>query len=590
MNFILQRSAEVPPWFLAARFDVGAPGSPGRALAKDLNAVPGVDKFQGEWGNFTVVPVELAGEANTAARRHGFTVLDSRTLSAPAELSLFNSLGKFELFQKPDIERAVDAVGKHQAWLVAYAMGLGKTPVAIEVARRLAVQGLATGHEYCLDDILIVCPAMAREVWLHGNGRDFKDNGFARWWAERYSSEVIRGRTYCRSPFSIRDTGTGPHSLSRWVASTNPFGADSANDRTNQGRVVVVSYGMLRSLLDAVEDPSVPLVFDPRLIILDEAHYISNPKSAWSKACFKAAHEVWPDAKRLALTGTPLANPAEADGLHTVLDWLYPDRFGALKKFKWRYMNHEEAYDSKDNLRGYKYSGFNDEFKEELRLRLSACSSRLTKRDVAHLLPPFSASLVPYDGDRRVRASEFAVSLLQQGHDHIRVACFLHETADALTREVHKAAAKEKVTCSVAQVDGRHTPEARANTMATQRLAHRSITVATIDSTKVAIDLTFQSASVYAELTHKIEAVLQNLGRGHRASSVRGHDVFFLADETGDDLAAATCRKANTLAEIVGAGTEENAIQTTLGSLKTRGVTQEEIDEMLAMCSFGEDE
>jgi len=342
-------------------------------------------------------------------------------------------------------------------------------------------------------------------------------------------------------------------------------------------------------VLEAVGS-SPDLRFNPRAIILDEAHYISNPKSAQSKAVFDAA-EMFPDAARIALTGTPLTNPDDLQGLHTILDWLWPDRFGTLGAFRWRYMNPEEVFSKAGDFKGHTYKGLNETHAPELRARLASCSSRLTKKDVAHLLPPFSAKLLPFDGDRFSYGCDVAVSLLQQGHDHIRVACFHHSAKDSAANQLASGLRKRvaKLGVGVFEVNGDHTAEQRAHTLAQARSSQKSITVATISSTKVAIDLTFQTASVYAELTHKIEEILQNLGRGHRASSQRGHDVFILADENGDSLAQSLYRKATILSDVLSAGTEEQGLIDTLGSLREKGISQSEIDEMLALLKMGDE-
>ena len=580
-------------YLLHGRFDISAPG--GVALKDELKSIPGVKYYINDWNvKSWLVPAEMKEATEKLARKHGFFLnpADSPTgynaPTQPPEVTLFNDLGKFSPFQKPDIERLLQGVRDHQAWLVAYAMGLGKTPVAIESMRHLEVLDWVRGGSQVPAppfDVLIICPAMAREVWLHGNGPEFKDNGFARWWPGRFSRSIHRGREYPVEPFSVTSTDNGPRSLQRWVSQANEAG-DSG-----RGKAVVCSYGILRSLLEALGTSS-HTIFSPRAIILDEAHYISNPKSAQSKAVFDA-REMFPEAYRIALTGTPLTNPDDLAGLHTVLDWLWPERFGTLGAFRWRYMNPEQVYSKAGDFKGHKYQGLNETYAPELRQRLASVASRLTKKDVAHLLPPFACSLVPFDGDRRGSACDLAVSLLQQGHEHVRIACYFHETADALVKALNKSGRGSNRTSlgyEVFQVDGRQTPEVRAATLAQARTSKKSITVATISSTKVAIDLTFQTASVYAELTHKIEEILQNLGRGHRASSVRGHDVFILADESGDALATGLYRKATILADILQAGTEEQALIDTIGTLKEKGMTQEEIDDMLSMVRLGDDE
>ena len=580
------------PYLLHGRFDIGADGAD--ALKDALKSIPGVKFYTNEWNvKSWLIPVEMVPEVLKLARKHGFDHRPQESPLRPPEVTLYNDLGKFSPYQKPDIERLLQGVKECGSWLVAYAMGLGKTPVAIESVRHLLADLMWSGYEVGGStpltptfDILIICPAMAREVWLHGNGPEFKDNGFARWWPARFSREVSRGREYPVEPFSILSSGEGPRGLQRWLAHATQASGDSGNLSPRVGKTLVCSYGILRSVLEAVGSTA-ELKFEPKAIILDEAHYISNPKSAQSKAVFDAA-EMFPDAARIALTGTPLTNPDDLQGLHTILDWLWPDRFGTLGAFRWRYMNPEEVFSKAGDFKGHTYKGLNETHAPELRARLASCSSRLTKKDVAHLLPPFSAKLLPFDGDRFGYGCDVAVSLLQQGHDHVRVACYFHESADKLVKGITKHLGKSS-NVHVAQVDGRQDPEQRAHTLAQARSSQKSITVATISSTKVAIDLTFQTASVYAELTHKIEEILQNLGRGHRASSQRGHDVFILADENGDSLAQSLYRKATILSDVLSAGTEEQGLIDTLGSLREKGISQAEIDEMLALLKMGDD-
>jgi len=598
MSKFIFTSSRVSPHFLHARFDIAAPGA--RALVKDIKQIPGVTFHVSEWDvKSWLVPIELRPAVTTLAHRHGFEVTTQAEIPGlPPHVTLFNALGKFEPFQKPDIETTLARLHHTGAALVAYAMGLGKTPVAIELARQLQNQLRWAGYEIGGGnppvpqfDILIVCPAMAREVWPHGNGPQYKDNGFARWWPDRYKREIHRGREYVIEPYAIRHgKGDGPGYLSRWVSLAGENRGSEAETLGTGGHGVVVSYGVLRNLLDALGDPSnpgsdaVPPAFNPQIIILDEAHYISNPRSQWSKAAF-TARERWPNAKRLALTGTPLMNPSDLASLHTVLDWLWPDRFGTPGSFKFHYMNPEAVFDSKENFRGYKYKGLNEANKEELRVRLLGCAVRLTKRDVAHLLPPFNPNLLPFDGDRFGNGCEKAVSLLREGHDHVRVACYLRQSAKDLAKALTKL-----VDFPVHVIDGSQTPEQRAHTLATARSQEKSVTVATISSTSVAIDLTFQTASVYVELSNNITEVLQNLGRGHRASSQRGHDVFILADESGDDMANMLYRKATVLSDLLSAGTEEAALTETLSQLKEKGLSESEISDMLALISYEEAE
>jgi SWI/SNF-related matrix-associated actin-dependent regulator of chromatin subfamily A-like protein 1 len=130
----------------------------------------------------------------------------------------------------------------------------------------------------------------------------------------------------------------------------------------------------------------IPLVRDSwDLLVLDEAHYIKNRKSARTKT----AHLLAGCAKqKILLTGTPLLNsPQELWSLLHFLasrDWpnfyRFAHRYCAPQKTEW----------------GWDFSGASN--LEELNGRLrSGLMMRRLKRDVLGQLPPFTRALVPLE-------------------------------------------------------------------------------------------------------------------------------------------------------------------------------------------------
>ena len=150
--------------------------------------------------------------------------------------------------------------------LIADDMGLGKTIQAIEVLNR-------SGARKCI----IVCPSSLRLNWLHE----------LREWLDLDLS------------VSVVFSGKSP----------SDFDAD----------ICIVSYDLLPKYTNLIES----IKYD--VAILDEAHYIKNPKAKRTKACKEIRC-----SRKIALTGTPVLNrPVE---LWPILQWLDPATY-PQKKF-----------------------------------------------------------------------------------------------------------------------------------------------------------------------------------------------------------------------------------------------------------------
>lgn len=110
-------------------------------------------------------------------------------------------------------------------------------------------------------------------------------------------------------------------------------------------------------------------LYNPDLIIVDEAHYIKNPTSQRSQAVRLFSSTA---PRIIAMTGTPVLNrPSE---LWALLNLLHPEQFPAYETF----------------IRQYTYDGKRPRNAEELRKTLKNVMIRRLKKDVVKELPPIN--------------------------------------------------------------------------------------------------------------------------------------------------------------------------------------------------------
>lgn len=159
---------------------------------------------------------------------------------------------------------------KYNDVLLADHPGAGKTVQAIK----------ASDYLKC-EKILVVCPASLRENWR----REFK------LWSERELSITC---------------------------------VYKPKDLTNEPNVLIISYDLALKYKTLFKDMS----FD--LLILDEAHYLKNPKSMRTKVCLDT---LWGKAKkRICITGTPLPNGRAVEAW-SLFSKLSPKHFGSQRQF-----------------------------------------------------------------------------------------------------------------------------------------------------------------------------------------------------------------------------------------------------------------
>lgn len=121
----------------------------------------------------------------------------------------------------------------------------------------------------------------------------------------------------------------------------------------------------------------------PKMIILDEAHKIKNPKTASAKAIFKTTKIPY----RLALTGTPAQG--KPYDIYSILKFLFPDDFHGFWKFLEDYFVIEEQtiYVAGRPRTIKTYEKFQPGKEKELQQLLSTFSTQRKRKDVMPWLP-----------------------------------------------------------------------------------------------------------------------------------------------------------------------------------------------------------
>lgn len=582
----LQTARTLQPWEIDARFPYH------EALGNALSKVPGIRRegtgqAQTHGVKRWVIPEDVLPLAVEAARSVGVSVLDHRTPTGNFKDARRCSLALQPWEVSPRFPQQWDAAlaaSMAPAFLVQFSMGLGKTWSAI-TALRLRRSKMP----------VVVCPAMAREVWARE---------IVKWWPDTAAETPLQGQPADapahgatsaaqtlgnRRPLIkvLRDSAISVRGRKR----RNADAADSASladvaalaAADQRGLVIVLSYGLLHTLQPLLDAGALDGV---DAVVCDEIHYLQNPKAQRTQALF-GLRERLPKAWRLGLTGTVVTN--HVDSMWCPLDWLFPARFGKIGSFQWRYMNPVPQHSKSGEFQGYAYKpkapvdgGLKTaaelaEAQQELRARLEFFSVRVTKKDVAHLLPPFSVTRL--DADNAIKdAASLVKDALDEGTTHVRVMCYLHETADALAALL----AQQFPDTPLEKVDGREDALHRDRRIEALKKRDTGILVATISSTQVAIDLVQFTTAIYAELSPKLVENIQSLGRGHRLSSTHPSSVIILTDAKGDRRARLMADKVDALNAIMKAGTEEGGLATALGGLRDAEMSDEDFNAVTA--------
>ena len=409
--------------------------------------------------------------------------------------------------------------------------GLGKTPTAIECLRLL---------DEWLGSILIISPAIVRDTWL----QEF------RAWAPKLAPEV-----------EIIETGK--------------------QAQATQARIIVTSYELAARVA-------------PRpwsAIIYDECHYLRNPDSNRAKEARIILKAACPNALRLFLTGTPIAN--EPADLHNQVDLLYPGLWGKVYEFRERYCRQK---DNTHSVSGVEYFGLREDRADELKLRLSRIAATATDEEIKGLLPPIRFQVVRVkptkafdlrsyldNFDRRdlhnSRGRDAAVGAcglakidhvvelvkdaLESGSSHISVMTHLKSTAYALE------SALGGLGVDIACVTGENTHKSRHREMAKLAARPKAIFVATMHSIGIGInELVSFPEVVYAELDYRPDEVVQSMKRYHRVSGQQPVRIraLILEGTLEERVAAVVARKLRDQKMVLDMGPAENALESGLSA------------------------
>jgi SWI/SNF-related matrix-associated actin-dependent regulator 1 of chromatin subfamily A len=150
---------------------------------------------------------------------------------------------------------------------VRYALERRRTFIADEQGLGKTVQALATLEVDGAFPAAVVCPASMKLTWERESQH----------WLPGRSVVVLDGRTE-----------------STWT------------ERAQQAEIVVLNYDILAAHAHRLAARGL------RAFVLDESHYVKNPRAGRTRAAIELADRLSPDALRLALTGTPVLNrPSE---------------------------------------------------------------------------------------------------------------------------------------------------------------------------------------------------------------------------------------------------------------------------------------
>jgi hypothetical protein len=273
---------------------------------------------------------------------------------------------------------------------VAYALEARRAFLADEQGLGKTVQALATLEADGAFPAVVICPASLKLNWQREAER----------WLPHRSVAVV--------------SGTG--------------GAAPAADVTILNYEIVYAHRVRLALRK------------PRALVLDESHYVKNPRAKRTQAVRRLAEGLEPDALRLALTGTPVMNhPEELIPQLRILGRL--DDFGSGARFARRFQG----------------VGAEERIHWHLRRR---CFVRRLKADVLPQLPPKQQVVVPValDNEREYRLAEADVVAwlreqpLDLGELEARVAAALRAERLAQLNALKRLAARGKASAALSWI------------------------------------------------------------------------------------------------------------------------------------------
>lgn len=507
------------------------------AVIAQFRAMPGCqfDRSLKAW----VGPEEAVEVVLATLKRAGVVIpVDLRQPKTPPKFPLmFDDSNLFE-YQIDGVGNMMLALAARGAVLNADDMGLGKT-----------IQALRTAHAMMVDTsrVLVLCPSIMVPSWI----REAK-----KW----LGFDAIR--------LGLK-TKKGKAAQEMWVEG---------------GGIGVMSY-------DTFRGRDLPLA---EILILDELHYLSNPKAQRSKAVARYINSGGKRPYIIGLTGTPMT--ARPRDLWHPLDLLYPGRFGRKVgggSFEERYADGRFVEIQGVDRPVWQADGATN--LEELGMRLrSGLMVRRTKSEVALELPDRQRILLPVElptAAQRSLASAYNLAADMTNPGRVLSAIEEHKIKAAIDLTNDLVANGRRVLLftlrkSTARLLGEalHAPYVTGEDDAEDRAAllqNSPIGVATVYSVTTGLNLVDYDTVVFVGLDWVPSTLLQAEARIHRIGQTR--DVLFyylIGMQTIDEVVASkVIERLDNFNTVVGASEDEAGLAQTLRGNKTQ---KELLDEIMA--------
>lgn len=297
-------------------------GADAVAVPADAALVPALDEFLASWPELVLEEparrrVELLRRVRAEAEA---TVALSEARDGPPQPAAVH--GELRPFQRAGVAYLL----RRRRAILADEQGLGKT-----------VQALAALEADGAWPALVVCPAGLKLNWERE----------AQAWLPHRSVALLRGR-----------------------------GAASV-EAARDADLVVCNYEILDAHLERLTGEDGRLARPLRALVLDEAHYVKEPRARRTKAAVALSRALDDDALRLALTGTPVVNrPKELVSQLRAIGRL--DEFGSGAAFARRFRDRAAHERLHWNLR-------------------ASCFVRRRKAEVLPQLPAKTTHVVPVE-------------------------------------------------------------------------------------------------------------------------------------------------------------------------------------------------
>lgn len=359
-------------------------------------------------------------------------------------------------YQRAAVDRFLATPHPHALFL-AHVMGSGKT-----------FTSLSAMHEAGCWNLLIICPAIVREVWLRETKAFYLDASVIRWGKSRKLS-------------------TTENTL-RNIAYNSPC--------------QIVSYDLLGDI-----EPS-----GWHGIIIDECHALRNPLSQqYKRVNALVRHNT--QACVLGLSGTLIPNRVRS--VWGPVNTLFPEYLGKPSKtgdVSWRFLN---RYCEKElTAYGTHYGNLRNDRVEELQQKLSHISHRVIEKDFVHYLPKLYVEphyTEPYGFDFLTFIGQWVATNIDEAK-HIGIYTHLRETAYTIAQ--HVEAFKPVFT-----ITGNASAKLRDDYLEEAKRGDRSIIVGTTHALNQGISLSFQKAALIVEWVTAPDQILQFIGRFARQDS-----------------------------------------------------------------------